>query len=184
MKKSLSLLSVLATLAAPAAHAAQLPQGDLVLPGEKWLAVFNKYVCDARGIQVAAPSALEALQVKFDRLTTDSTLDNALIKATFVVGGQTCRYSAILFADNAAQTSKLVESRAFSAESDVDCSAGRTVLDQALSFNQYLYYGHPHNLAFMMPGVGAETVCGAGAQTVGPNFVVKGKITPSSESRS
>ena len=156
--------------------------GDLVLPGEKWIAKFDKYVCAAYGQAVARPQSLEQFKVTFEQITTDSTLDNALLKASFEENGKPCRYNAILFAENTAQTSQLLQSIAFSPNGGPttyrDCIAGKAVLDNALLNNKYLYYGHPHNLALMMPGVGTEAVCGEGSFAVGANFVVKGKIKP------
>lgn len=152
---------------------------DLVLPGEKWVATHNSYLCEAFGDPVAAPLFLDQYQVKFERITTDSTLDNALLRASFVENGNTCRYNAILFADNAEQNSTLLQSIAYNTNSGAsaykDCLGGKKVLDEALAKNDYLYYGHPHNLAFMMPGQGAEVICGEKA-LIGVNFVVTGKL--------
>lgn len=150
--------------------------GDLTLPGEKWVASFNGYVCDASGNKVTAPKAFSDINVKFERMTTDSTLDNGLIKATFEEEGKACRYSAIIFADNALKTSRLVQSKAYAVADDSDCQAGKDVIDAAFEHNDYLYYGHPHNLAFMAPVAGASDVC-EGASLVGVNFVVSGRIT-------
>lgn len=154
---------------------------DLSLPGEKWIAKFNGYVCDDKGASVRRPAALETINVNFERMTTDMTLDNALLKATFEENGQTCRYNVILFADNAARTSTIVQSIAFLPEGGAtayrDCAKGKAVLDAAFAHNEYLYYGHPHNLAFMLPGVGSEELCN-GSGTVGAAFVVAGKIQP------
>lgn len=149
---------------------------DLSLPGEKWLAKFTGYVCAAFTPVVAAPSEHADLKVKFERITTDSTLDNGLIKATFEENGVACRYNAILLADNAASTIRIVESKAYSVADGSECAHGKAVLDAGLESNSYLYYGHPHNLAIMIPSVGAEAVCGAGSTMIGVNFVVSGKI--------
>lgn len=123
---------------------------DLVLPGAKWIAKFDKYICAAFGESVPRPRNLENFSVNFDEITTDSTLDNALLKATFVENGKSCRYNAILFADNNAQSSQLVQSIAYNPEGNgsayLDCAGGKAVLDQALASTKYLYYGHPHNL--------------------------------------
>lgn len=151
-------------------------EGDLVLPGAKWIAKFNKYVCAAFGPEATQPAGHSDLKVKFEQITTDSTLDNGLITASFKVEGKTCRYSALLLADNAAATIRLVESKAFAPEGDVDCSAGKAELDASLESNDYLYYGHPHNLAIMAPVTGAEKVCG-GQKLIGVNFVVSGRIS-------
>jgi len=174
--KRLLLASVLCL--APAAFAAA--PADLILPGERWIAASDKYVCSEDGVAVTQPPALQSIQAVFEQMTTDFTLDNALIKATFQENGKTCRYNAILFADNALRTAQLVQSIAFNPSGDAaayrDCSSGKAVLDAAFKSVNYLYYGHPHSLAFMLPGVGAETVCGEGAEAVGVNFKLQGKI--------
>ena len=155
-------------------------QQDLELPGEKWVGSFDKYICQAFAEEVDAPTVLKDLQVQFENITTDSSLDNALLRANFIDDGVECRYNAILFADNDAQTVELVQSIAFNkaggASTYRDCAKGKAVLDQALQSNDYLYYGHPHNLAIMAPGLGANAVCGEGAEFIGINFVVSGKL--------
>lgn len=148
---------------------------DLTLPGEKWIAKFTNYVCVAFGPSVRASTELESFKVKFEQITTDSTLDNGLIKATFEEGNSVCRYSAIVLADNAAATMKLVESKAYATTGDSDCITGKAMLDQNFVSNNYLYYGHPHNLSIMIPAVGAEAVCN-GEKFLGVNFVVSGRI--------
>jgi hypothetical protein len=149
---------------------------DLSLPGEKWAAKFTGFVCAASTPAQAAPVAFAKYQVAFERLTTDSTLDNGLIKATFVENGKSCRYSAIILADNAAATSRLIQSKAFSPSEDSECTEGKAALDAHFENNTYLYYGHPHNIAFMAFTEGAEEVC-EGSSQVGVNFVVAGKVT-------
>lgn len=149
--------------------------GDLVLAGEKWIASFKNYVCVAFGPSVEAPSAFKDMNVVFEKITTDSTLDNGLIKATFEVNGKTCRYNAFVLADNDASTLKLVESKAYAPNKDADCSAGKEVLDAAFKADDYLYYGHPHNLAIMAPVAGASDIC-PGSSLVGINFVVSGRV--------
>lgn len=151
-------------------------EADLSIPGEKWVAKFTGYICAAFTPNVAQPADHAALKVKFETVTTDSTLDNGVIRGTFENNGKVCRYSAIILADNAASTLRLVQSKAFSTEADVDCSEGKSILDAGFEANNYLYYGHPHNLAIMTPMAGAAEVCGAGAQFVGVNFVVAGKL--------
>lgn len=148
--------------------------GDLVLQGEKWIAKFNGYKCAAFGANVAAPAAFEKLNVAFETMTSDSTLDNGLVKATFTEEGVNCRYSAIIFADNAASTIRLVQSKSYSPEQKSECAEGKRVLDAALESLDYLYWGHPHNLTMMVPAEGAEAVCGNGL--IGINFVVSGRI--------
>jgi hypothetical protein len=172
--KKLVLFSLIAALPASMAFAAE---GDLTLPGEKWIAKFDKYVCAAFGPVAARPEALERLNVQFEQLTTDSTLDNGLLLATFEENGKACRYNAIVLADNAASTIRLVDSKAYSPAGDSGCETGKAILDHSLRSIDYLYYGHPHNLALMLPDVGAGGVCNGG-KVVGANFVVKGKVTP------
>ena len=150
---------------------------DLTLPGEKWIAQFNKYICSETGPAVAAPAALTERNVVFEQITTDQTLDNVLLKATFVEAGVSCRYNAILFADNAARQSRLVESKAYAPAADGTCNDGKALLDRALASTDYLYYGHPHNVALLLPDVGGEAVC-EGAETVGVNFIVRGRVAP------
>lgn len=149
--------------------------GDLVLQGEKWIAKHTGVVCAAFTPHVSLPSGFANIDVKFEKITTDMTLDNGLIKATFVENGNLCRYNAFLFADNAASTIRLVESKAYSEVKNADCSNGKSVLDAAFEANDYLYYCHPHNLAIMVPVEGAAAVCN-GSKLIGINFVVAGKV--------
>lgn len=175
--KKLALIAILS--ASTMAHA-----GDLTIPGEKWIAKFTGFVCAAFTEPVGAPTEFAKLNVKFEQITADSTLDNALLKATFEIDGKTCRYNSIISADNTAQTYELVQSIAYdvngtTAAAYKDCNAGKAVIDNAFkATNKYLYWGHPHNLSFMLPGTGADNVCGAGAEFIGANFVVSGIIKP------
>lgn len=170
MKKLLLVAMVLSSVSAFA------QESDLTIPGEKWIAKFNKYVCAAFEDGVPATTTHSDLNIQFSQITTDYTLDNGLIKATFTQDGVTCRYSAIMFADNAASTIKLIESKAFAPEGGSDCNLGREVIDSQLIMNDYLYYGHPHNLAIMVPDSRASEVCGEAATHIGINFVVSGRI--------
>lgn len=149
-------------------------EGDLVLAGEKWKSTFKNYNCAAFGAAVSRPASHEALDVVFETVTTDSTLDNGLLKATFKVEGKTCRYNAFLLADNAAATIRLVSSKAYAPAEDADCAAGKQVLDAELESNNYLYWGHPHNLTIMVPSTNAREVCGG--DFLGVNFVVTGRV--------
>lgn len=169
--KNLFLLSVMLVAPSMSAFAAE---GDLVLQNEKWLAKFDKYVCAAFGPAVARPSALEDFNVVFVNLGTDSTLDNGIIRATLTENGKACSYSALVLADNDAATMKLVQSKAFALSDQSECVEGKKVIDSALASNNYLYYGHPHNLAIMAPVSGAKAACGT--DLVGINFVVVGKV--------
>jgi hypothetical protein len=169
MKKTL-LLCLIALLPA----AAFATESDLELPGERWLAKFDRYVC-GYDAPTNAPAELADLKVVFEKASTDRSLDNALLLASYEQDGVACRYNAILLADNAAFTSRLVESKAYAVNGDGDCSRGKSVLDRNLSANTYLYYGHPHRLAIMMPVADAEAVCGPGKNTIGVEFVVYGR---------
>lgn len=150
---------------------------DLVLPGERWEATFTGHLCEAYGDAANAPQSHQDMNVEFETITTDRTLDNGLIKATFTENGEKCRYSALMFADNNASTIRLVESKAYSLESDSRCEMGRETLDRQLeSTNDYLYWGHPHRLTIMVPAQDAAQVCGENATHVGINFRVSGMI--------
>jgi len=150
---------------------------DLKIPGEKWLGKFTGYVCDAEGDKTAPPVAHTNLNVNFESVVTDATLDNGVVKATFTANGNVCRYSAIMLADNTAQTITLVESKAYSAVEGIDCSEGKAFLDsQFAPVNNYHYYGHPHNMAIMIEASDAADICGDGATHVGVNFVVAGRV--------
>lgn len=149
-------------------------ESDLTLPGERWFAKFTAFVCEDGNTQtVSVPQQFAAIDVVFGRATTDFTLDNLLLKATFVDEGVACNYSALIFADNAAKTAKLVQSKAY-APNGGDCTHGQAVLDQALSFNTYKYlHGRA---AIYVPATDAVLQCGAGATTIGLHFQVQGKI--------
>jgi hypothetical protein len=147
---------------------------DLTLPAEKWGSAFKNYNCTAFGAEIPGPRLHQEKQVQFERLTTDASLDNGLLKATFVEDGVTCRYSALFFADNAAATMRLVDSKAYAPEEGSKCLQGKAMLDAQFASNQYLYWGHPHNLTVLIPVQAEEDVCGSGF--VGVNFVVTGRI--------
>lgn len=150
---------------------------DLKIPGEKWLGKFTGYVCDAEGEKTAPPVAHSNLNVVFENVVTDATLDNGVIKATFTSNGNVCRYSAIMLADNTAQTITLVESKAYSNTEGVDCSEGKALLDsQFAPVSKYHYYGHPHHMAIMVDASDAADICGEGATQVGVDFIVSGRI--------
>ncbi|MCO4754451.1 MAG: hypothetical protein KC478_08200 [Bacteriovoracaceae bacterium] len=166
MKKK--LLSTFMAFASVTAFA----NNDLVLDGARWEAKAQGYKCGAFNEQVQGPLSHQELQVNFETLVTDRTLDNGLVKATFIQDGVTCSYSALLLADNTASTIGLVESKAYAIDGDADCSIGQNVLDASLADNDYLYWGHPHHVTIMMPAASASVVCGEGATHVGLDFVV------------
>lgn len=171
--KVMTLISVVSVLATSAMAA----DGDLVLPGEKWVAGLDSYICQPFQPSVARPEAYEAMDLQFERLSTDSTLDNVLLVATYKEDGADCRYSAILFADNAAFTVKHLDSKAYAPNGGSTCAAGKALIDSQFAGTvQYHYYGHPHHIALVLPFADAEKVCGAGATTIAPDFVLKKRI--------
>lgn len=150
---------------------------DLTLPGAKWVGKPTGYICGANATsKISTPAALEAANVVFGSVVTDSTLDNALLKATFTDGDSTCSYSAIILADNAKKTVSLVESRAFASEGEGSCEAGKALLDNAFASTQYLYWGHPHHVTVLVEDENAAALCGEGATHVGVDFTVAGRL--------
>lgn len=149
---------------------------DLVLEGERWLAKSTGYVCNAFEEAVERTQAHEKFNVQFSQLSTDYTLDNVLVKASFDQGGSNCSYSVLLFADNANETVKFVESRAFALNGDSDCLEGKDMLDKQFALNKYLYWGHPHHVSIVVPDEGAASVCGSGATHIAIDFTLSGRV--------
>lgn len=150
---------------------------DLSLPGARWLGNANGFVCaDATTKQVQKPASLEQFAVNFESVTTDYSLDNGLLKAGFVEDGVSCRYSALILADNAAKTLKLVNSVAFAPDAGSSCENGKALLDGYLQANTYLYWGRPHHLTILVEDSSAAVVCGEGATSFGIDFVLAGKL--------
>jgi hypothetical protein len=170
--KKIILASVFAAISLTTTQASV---GDLTMPGERWATKFTGFVCGNGNVEAAAvPVDFAAYDIKLATMTTDFSLDNYLVKGAFFENGATCRYSAILLADNAAKTIALVESRAFSEVDGSECLGGKAVLDSALAANSYVYL---HGRAAIWSQVnGADAACGAGATTVGLHFQVTGKI--------
>ncbi len=162
-------------LALAVSGAAYAQEGDLVLPGAKWNAKFTGFICAAFTPVVERPAAFAEYNVVFENIVSDSTLDNGLIKATFEDHGTACRYNLMVLADNAASTMRFVMSKAYATAGDSEhCEHGKAMLDGFFEANNYLYYGHPHNLAVMGQAAGAREVCNA--DSIGVNFVVTGRI--------
>lgn len=150
--------------------------GDLQLPGERWLTKHNGYVCNPmQNGSAQTPAALAAINAKFEGMSTDFSLDNALLLGTFDDAGTTCRYSALILADNSTQHSRLQQSKAFAPSGEEICARGKAILDGLLADVDYLYYGHPHHVAFMMKTDDAEAICGAGNKVIGLDFVLTGR---------
>lgn len=150
---------------------------DLTIEAPRWQGKFAGIICQAFSQPVEAPASFKNLNLNFEKVVTDYTLDNGVISASFEVGGATCRYSAIMLADNENAKIKLIQSKAYAVNNDADCANGKDLLDQLLiSNNDYLYYGHPHNMAIMVESAEAKTICGESATRFGINFVVSGKV--------
>ena len=149
---------------------------DLQLPGERWLSTHTGYLCGAFTEVVTSPQSHSGLNIQFEKLSTDRSLDNALITATFTEDNTQCRYSAILLADNAAGTVGLVESKAYSLSGQSDCLVGQELIDNQLIANDYLYWGHPHHVTIMVEDSSAATICGEGSTHIGIDFTVSGII--------
>ncbi|MAE72527.1 MAG: hypothetical protein CL675_00430 [Bdellovibrionaceae bacterium] len=149
---------------------------DIVLEGERWKAEHSGYRCAAFAEDVAAPLSHQQFQVQFTSLTTDYSLDNILLKATFVEGEALCRYSVLLLADNTAQTTQFVQSKAYSENESSSCAAGKALLDSQLSSNTYLYWGHPHHATILFSDASAQDLCGEGMSEVGLDFILTGRI--------
>jgi hypothetical protein len=170
-------LITLFALASASASASAFAAEDLSLPGERWLAKPNGFICGADAeTQAEKPASLEAMAVAFESVTTDYSLDNVLLKASYVEDGVSCRYSALIFADNAARTLKLVESRAYAADDAATCDEGKALLDGYLEATEYLYWGRPKHVTIMVEDASAAAICGKDATSFGIDFVVAGRI--------
>lgn len=146
---------------------------DLVLEGERWLAEHTTFVCeDGNTKALEVPTQFQSYDVQFNRLTTDYSLSNILVKANFTENGVACRYSAFLLGDKALWTVKLVDSKAYSANAAADCEAGKAVIDEALAFNEYKYlHGRA---AIYVKADNAQAACGS--DRIGVHFQARGII--------
>lgn len=162
------LLSILVCLTSQGVFANTV---DLELPNEIWLGKWTAYVCeDGNTLAAVQPSELEAYNVEFNHIGTDYTLDNVIIKANFEENGVQCSYSGIFFADNAAWTIELRESRALP---EASCLNGKTLIDSTLEFNEYKYlHGRA---AIFAPFSNAATACADGTGKIGIHFQVTGR---------
>ena len=188
ISKSLIALAALSSLSAFAAESqvvvntdsqiaeqGEVINTDLVLEGERWLGKANGYVCQDKTTVIARPASLEAFNVVFEGASTDFSLDNGLLKATFEEAGVACRYSAFIDADNTAFTLALKESRAYAVDGVGSCEGGKALLDGILASNDYLYYGHPHHLGVVVVDAEAALACGEGATGYAIDFVLSGR---------
>lgn len=166
------LLSALVALSMTTAIA---NDGDLTIPGQRWLGKFTAFVCGDGNTQTASvPSEFTAQNIVFGKLVTDYSLDNYLIKATFEEDGVACNYSSILLADNAAWTVKLIDSKAYAPNRGSECLRGKATIDATLNDNKYKYLHS--RAAIFVPSQDAAALCGEGSTTVGLHFQVVGKI--------
>ncbi len=166
---------ILASMLALSLTSAFANEGDLTLPGERWAAKFTAFVCGDGNTQTSSiPADFAERNVVFGKATTDMSLDNLLVRATFQEDGVTCNYSVLLLADNAAWTVKLVDSKAYSLNNESACLEGKAFLDSALADNKYKYlHGRA---AIYVPASDASVQCGEGNSTIGLHFQVTGKI--------
>lgn len=153
-----------------------LAMSDLELEGARWEAKSTGYLCRAYGEKVEKPQSYKNLNLNFELLRTDRSLDNGFILANYREGKADCRYSAILFADNDASTIELVKSHAYAIYGNSSCEKGKKLLDQQFEFNSYLYWGHPHHVTIMLPFENAEEICGENTTHIGLDFTVSGLI--------
>ena len=132
---------------------------DLTIPGERWLGEFDGFRCAAYGSFVATPASYDAMGLEITQMTTDMSLDNGLIKATYLDGSSECRYSAVVFADNSAKTIELVESKAYAVDGVAECSAGKELLDKQFKLTNYIYWAG--RVLVMVQDASAPDLCGA-----------------------
>ncbi len=160
------------------APADETPHEDLVLDGARWAGKPTGFVCSSDTAQlVSAPSDYASIGLKFESAVTDYTLDNGLVVGTFSPEeGTTCRYSARILADNAASTLKLIESRAYASEGEASCAEGKALVDAAFESDRYIFKERGHMLTVLAPNANAAEVCGEGAETIGIQFTLAGKI--------
>lgn len=172
--KNTTLLALLALTSLTASAAS-----DLELPGQRWLGAANGYVCANDTTKViTTPASLESIGLAFETVTTDITLDNGLLKGTFVENGVTCRYSALILANNATNAVTLIDSRAYAADETATCEAGKALLDSNLLATSYVWKERPRpaHLTIFFNSENAEALCGVGETQVGVDFLLTGRI--------
>ncbi len=157
-------------LALVALMAVTVNASDLQLDGERWLSKFDAFVCDDGFVAATEePAELTAHKVEFTKLSTDYSLDNVLITATFEENGVKCSYSSLLAANNTAWTVDLVESRALP---EADCTEGKAALDTILAANDYKYLHGAAAIFFEFSN--SEAACGS--SKIGIRFRVSGRV--------
>jgi hypothetical protein len=158
----MKILFLALALIAPQAYAAE---GDLVLPGARFLANFDRFICnDFAEEGVALPASLEGFGLKFDQLQVDGMTVAALITANFEENGQVCRYSGLL-QRGARSSLNLKESKAFSTGADITCESGKAVIDALVAKMTFSVTKPINYIGLRVPAVNAEA-CGADAKGV------------------
>lgn len=156
------LLLALAALIAPQAYAVE---GDLVLPDARFLANFDRYICnDFTEEGIPLPTSLEGFGLKFDQLQVDGMTVAALITANFEENGQACRYSALL-QRGARSTLNLKQSKAFSADATAACADGKAKIDALVTKMTFSVTKPINFLGLRIPAVDTA-VCGGEAKGV------------------
>lgn len=155
------LLSLLFTLSllSPAAFAIE---GDLVLPGAYFGALYDRLICDSfEEVGVNTPTALAARDVRIEKLLGDRMLIQFLVAANFRQDDSECRYSMIL---TRARNNALVrtESKAFALDGTSDCAQGKAELDSLFSGRlPFTYTKNPIRfVALKITSPTAPEVCG------------------------
>lgn len=152
-------------------------EATLELEGARWVARSSGYKCVEAGEEVDAPVIHEDMSLYFQGLWTDYSLDNVLIKAKYLdeMSGSACNYRAILFADNAKKTIKLVKSESMTTRQEHGpCKDGKVFLDAQLANNNYLYWGDPDHVTIMIES--EEVICEEDNGSVGIDFTLIGKV--------
>lgn len=160
--RPMKILFLALALIAPQAYAAE---GDLVLPGARFLANFDRFICnDFSEEGVPMPNSLQGFGLQFDQLQVDGMTVAALITANYEENGQACRYSALL-ARGARSALNLKESKAFSADAASSCEAGKAVIDALVAKMTFSVTKPINFIGLRVPAVDAS-VCGEDAKGV------------------
>lgn len=140
-------------------------EGDLVLPGARFLANFDRFICnDFAEEGVPLPSSLDGFGLKFDQLQVDGMTVAALITANFEENGQACRYSALL-QRGARSTLNRKESKAFSTRADITCEDGKAKIDAIVTKMTFSVTKPINFIGLRIPAVDTA-VCGGDAKGV------------------
>jgi hypothetical protein len=158
-----TLLLTLALLAPQAQSYAA--EGDLILPGARFLAHFDRFICnDFAEAGVGLPESLEGFGLEFDQLQVDGMTVAALLTANFEENGTACRYSALLQRGSRSSLN-LKESKAFSPAAETDCEAGKALIDALVTKMTFSVTKPINFIGLRVPAVNT-TACGEGAKGV------------------